>query len=134
MQCPDEHAFCSTCIHHFLATQGSECPECKVALSVERLTPWSRVLRNLLGELRIRCAFAADGCNETLALSSITSHEQSCPHGHRTCRHCRQVLERRERGKKKKTKNKKEDAEEEQSALWDKSARKVAKWPLIADC
>lgn len=92
VQCPEEHAFCSSCIHQYLATQGSECPECKTALTPETIRPWSRVLRNLLGELLLRCTYVSEGCTTVTSLFNIISHEATCPHGTRSCRHCRVIV------------------------------------------
>eukprot|EP00051_Salpingoeca_urceolata_P013698 m.173202 g.173202 ORF g.173202 m.173202 type:complete len:456 (-) comp17867_c0_seq1:185-1552(-) len=89
VQCPEEHAFCQSCIHFHLAAQKM-CPECKTELSVETLMPWSRVLRNLLADLKLTCEHAADGCTAVVSLGDLVTHEKSCQYGTQPCRFCRE--------------------------------------------
>lgn len=51
---------------------------CKVPLRDASVKPWPRLLRNMLGELSIRCIHHGSGCNRILRLTSLEAHEKSC--------------------------------------------------------
>ena len=82
-----------SCIHAYLASVGSECPECKTPVNPENLRPWSRVLRAMLSELKLRCNHVDKGCNAIVTLGSIAAHEKECKFGLQTCKWCRESIE-----------------------------------------
>jgi uncharacterized coiled-coil DUF342 family protein len=47
--------FCYECITNWIQTQNASCPICQESLSVDVLTKASRMIRNMLNRLRIKC-------------------------------------------------------------------------------
>eukprot|EP00656_Telonema_subtile_P018832 TRINITY_DN20225_c0_g1_i2.p1 TRINITY_DN20225_c0_g1~~TRINITY_DN20225_c0_g1_i2.p1 ORF type:complete len:533 (-),score=83.35 TRINITY_DN20225_c0_g1_i2:175-1773(-) len=85
MQLPCEHIFCECCIHDWLV-RTPRCPNCRVATGSEQVQPVSRLLRNLIQGLEVRCKYDSE---HTMALELLQPHEDTecparplqCPHG-----------------------------------------------------
>ncbi|KAL3859817.1 hypothetical protein ACJMK2_010010 [Sinanodonta woodiana] len=78
VQAPCEHAFCRQCIEGWLVHETT-CPEDRQPLSISRLRPLFRYMRNDLARLNIRCKNHTQGCNFVTMLESIRTHEKECP-------------------------------------------------------
>ena len=73
----NEHLFCSDCITEHLNTNSHTCPECNEDLTVETLRP-SRLVSNILSELKIKCDYSHRGCQEYIRLEKLDSHVKNC--------------------------------------------------------
>ena len=67
VMCKNEHYYCSSCIKKHLENSAF-CPTCLEHLSVETLKEASRIVKNYLSELNIRCDFYGRGCPEMVQL------------------------------------------------------------------
>eukprot|EP00301_Raphidiophrys_heterophryoidea_P001223 c10596_g1_i1.p1 GENE.c10596_g1_i1~~c10596_g1_i1.p1 ORF type:complete len:666 (+),score=110.21 c10596_g1_i1:152-2149(+) len=90
------HLFCNHCITSLLAVAPKHkkrkggasvgCPTCFIQLNNSQIIdpPW--VLVNLIKSLKVKCTFAAKGCdNQTLTLNTIDKHEEACGYGPAKC-------------------------------------------------
>ncbi|CAB4039003.1 RING finger 151-like [Paramuricea clavata] len=75
--CRNEHPFCRDCIIRHL-TNDQRCPACMDELTLDTLTKPSRLLTELLSELRIRCEFVERGCEEFVQLQYLEKHVEKC--------------------------------------------------------
>ncbi|KAH8285812.1 hypothetical protein KR018_009255 [Drosophila ironensis] len=75
--CGCEHAFCRKCIEKWLR-QKPICPVDRSDLLPGQLVPVSRLMRNMLSRLKMKCVFAENGCSQLLALEEYRSHIASC--------------------------------------------------------
>ena len=75
--CKNEHYYCSSCIKKHLENSAF-CPTCLEHLSVDTLKEASRIVKNYLSELNIRCDFYARGCPEMVQLGDLKRHVRSC--------------------------------------------------------
>lgn len=104
---PDcEHTFCRQCIEGALQNATDDqhcCPQCRSMVPkphTQHLKPVPRMLRNILGQLKVKCRFAP-GC-EAPAMSPavLRTHELSCPkdpNAAQLCTHgCRLLLTNQE--------------------------------------
>ena len=57
-----EHSFCEACIKGWLDQGNNTCPTDRQPLTQEALKPPSRITRQLLDKLNIRCKHYAEGC------------------------------------------------------------------------
>jgi len=78
LESPCEHIFCSAEITSWLASGHSDCPECRTALSLRDLKKPSRIIRNMLGSIRLSCNFKTNGCTEIVQYSKLESHIAVC--------------------------------------------------------
>ena len=90
--CPKEHAFCSACIRLHLAQKQAECPECQTPIRPEDLNPAPRILRNMLADMRMSCAFKKQGCTHVTRLEQLAAHEKTCTFGEQPCKYCRRTF------------------------------------------
>ena len=77
VMCKNEHYYCSSCIKKHLENSAF-CPTCLEHLSVDTLKEASRIVKNYLSELNIRCDFYARGCPEIIQLGDLKRHVRSC--------------------------------------------------------
>ena len=76
--CPrNQHCFCRGCISKHLEN-SQRCPTCADKLTEEALTVPSRMVRDYLDELKIRCVYHDRGCEEIVQLQHLDQHEDSC--------------------------------------------------------
>ena len=76
--CPrNQHCFCRGCITKHLEN-SRRCPTCADELTEETLTVPSRMVRDYLDELKIRCVYQDRGCEEIVQLQHLDQHEDSC--------------------------------------------------------
>ena len=76
--CPrNQHCFCRGCITKHLEN-SQRCPTCADELTEETLTVPSRMVRDYLNELDIRCVYHDRGCEEIVQLQHLDQHEDSC--------------------------------------------------------
>jgi len=72
-----EHAFCSDCIHEWLANQQT-CPLDRTPLQKEELNSVPRIMKNMLGKLRVKCENKEHGCKEIVRLDARADHSANC--------------------------------------------------------
>lgn len=77
--CGCEHAFCSACIDKWML-EKQICPVDRSDLMRGHLVPVSRLMRNMLSRLKIKCTFADSGCAQELSLEDFRTHVASCEH------------------------------------------------------
>ena len=78
MQCVrNEHSFCKPCITRHLQETSQSCPTCIEPLTLETLRP-SRIVTDLLSQLRIRCDNSDKGCGESVRLEVLDVHVANC--------------------------------------------------------
>ena len=77
VMCKNEHYYCSSCIKKHLENSAF-CPTCLEHLSVDTLKEASRIVKNYLSELNIRCDFYPRGCPEMVQLGDLKRHVRSC--------------------------------------------------------
>ena len=76
--CPrNQHCFCRGCITKHLEN-SQRCPTCADELTEETLSVPSRMVRDYLDELNIRCVYHDRGCEEIVQLQHLDQHEDSC--------------------------------------------------------
>ena len=76
--CPrNQHCFCRGCITKHLEN-SQRCPTCADKLTEETLSVPSRMVRDYLDELKIRCVYHDRGCEEIVQLQHLDQHEDSC--------------------------------------------------------
>ncbi|EDW77527.1 uncharacterized protein Dwil_GK24545 [Drosophila willistoni] len=74
-----EHAYCRECIGKWIKEKNN-CPVDRSDLFHSQLVPASRLMRNMLGRLKIKCCYFENGCAEVLELEDFRSHLASCDH------------------------------------------------------
>ncbi|XP_017047745.2 E3 ubiquitin-protein ligase NRDP1 [Drosophila ficusphila] len=74
-----EHAYCRVCINKWLLHKQT-CPVDRLDLLTVHLVPVSRLMRNMLSRLKIKCLFAQDGCEQLLSLEEFRGHVAECEH------------------------------------------------------
>ena len=77
VMCKNEHYYCSSCIKKHLENSAF-CPTCLEHLSVDTLKEASRIVKNYLSELNIRCDFYPRGCPEIVQIGDLKRHVRSC--------------------------------------------------------
>ena len=96
--CPrNQHCFCRGCITKHLEN-SQRCPTCADELTEETLTVPSRMVRDYLDELNIRCIYHGRGCQEIAQLQHLDQHEDSCGFTPAVCRNegCGVTLNKRD--------------------------------------
>ena len=93
----NEHLFCRDCITEHLNTNSHTCPECNEDLTVETLRP-SRLVSNILSELKIKCDYSHRGCQEYIRLEELDSHVENCGFAPVKCSNeeCEMIVNKRE--------------------------------------
>ncbi|XP_037024144.1 E3 ubiquitin-protein ligase NRDP1-like [Bradysia coprophila] len=77
VETPCEHFFCMECIKNWLLLK-KDCPIDRQPLRKPQLRKPSRLLRNLLGRLEIKCDFEEYGCNMAVKLENLDNHRSIC--------------------------------------------------------
>ncbi|EDW57934.1 E3 ubiquitin-protein ligase NRDP1 isoform X1 [Drosophila virilis] len=72
-----EHAFCRYCIEKWMQ-EKQICPVDRSDLMPIHLVPVSRLMRNMLGRLKIKCCFAENGCTALMPLEEYRNHVANC--------------------------------------------------------
>ncbi|XP_064553812.1 E3 ubiquitin-protein ligase NRDP1-like [Drosophila montana] len=72
-----EHAFCRYCIEKWIQ-EKQICPVDRSDLLPIHLVPVSRLMRNMLGRLKIKCSFADNGCTALMPLGEYRNHVANC--------------------------------------------------------
>ncbi|XP_014760436.2 E3 ubiquitin-protein ligase NRDP1 isoform X2 [Drosophila ananassae] len=85
--CGCEHAYCRACIDKWMQ-QKQICPVDRSDLLPGHLVPVSRLMRNMLSRLKIKCSFAENGCSQLLALEEYRSHVAGCEHNPKVVVEC----------------------------------------------
>ena len=102
-----EHYFCRGCIEDWVkAKRGSAgpsgakrvtCPECRIKFSPKSdLKPAGRLMRNLLGDVAMKCAFKA--CDEVVSYKDFGDHTDHCdfnPANKIQCPFCNETMLRK---------------------------------------
>ena len=80
-----EHTFCRECISRWLEGDRRTCPEDRESLSSNDLKPASRLTKQLLNKLIVRCKNYSDGCvlmSKFEDMTQLIEHEDNqCPWG-----------------------------------------------------
>ena len=98
MQCVrNEHSFCKPCITRHLQETSQSCPTCIEPLTLETLRP-SRLVTDLLSQLRIRCDNSHKGCGESVRLEVLEGHVATCEFSAVQCSNdgCEVIINRRD--------------------------------------
>ena len=86
VRCQYEHAFCSHCIHRWLALKKT-CP-IGHPLKPDGLID-ARLVRKFVDKIIVKCRFHRNGCAESYPIETIVTHESGCtfPDSSLPCRH-----------------------------------------------
>ena len=99
VQCQNnEHYFCRKCITKHLENSET-CPLCKDRLKLETLRPPSRIVANVVPELKkARCRHVSRGCTENVEVKDVLLHEQTCGYAPVVCSNegCKETVNRRD--------------------------------------
>ncbi|EDW73030.2 uncharacterized protein Dwil_GK16866 [Drosophila willistoni] len=82
-----EHAYCRVCIQKWII-EKQICPVDRTELLSGQLVPASRLMRNMLARLRIKCVFAENGCEQLLQLDEFRRHVDTCEHNPKVVVEC----------------------------------------------
>ena len=102
---PCEHYFCHKCIVQSLQSQSNSaqsCPACRARTSPLDITCASRIIEQMLSNLRIKCPLQEDGCKEELTRGSIQDHlDRYCAFSEVECpdQSCHLFVQRKETAK-----------------------------------
>ena len=79
VQCQNnEHYFCRKCVTKHLENSET-CPLCMDQLTLETLRPPSRIVLEIVSQLRKpRCRHVSRGCTENVEVKDVLLHEQTC--------------------------------------------------------
>jgi hypothetical protein len=78
---PCEHLFCEGCLLSWLQRRdtGSEtCPMCNAVIDPQRVAKPSRIILNIIGELKRRCDHSSEGCPWVGPMNEYAAHARSC--------------------------------------------------------
>lgn len=95
-----ENSFCVSCLRTWTNKQklsgNAACPfNCK--LKEKRAPP---ILNSFLSKLQIRCAYAPNGCRETVSYDALEKHEQTCSFEKTPCQVCKTPVSHRDQNNK----------------------------------
>ena len=83
VQVPCEHTFCKMCIQNWLDQGNRSCPVDRKDLSSDSFKPPTRITKQLLDKLTVRCKNYVDGCHLQCKLEymeQLIQHEEKwCP-------------------------------------------------------
>ncbi|XP_017037313.1 E3 ubiquitin-protein ligase NRDP1 [Drosophila kikkawai] len=82
-----EHAFCRACIEKWML-EKQICPVDRSDLLRCHLVPASRLMRNMLSRLKIKCSFGDSGCLLHLRLEDYRLHVASCEYNPKVAVEC----------------------------------------------
>lgn len=80
-------AFCESCIKPYIEIKRA-CPADRKPLTVANLSAPSVTVSQMLNVLKLKCAFAINGCLEVITPESFEQHEKNCPYGKNLCQQC----------------------------------------------
>ncbi|XP_022232582.2 E3 ubiquitin-protein ligase NRDP1 [Drosophila obscura] len=83
-----EHAFCKDCIEKWMKLK-SLCPVDRSELVPSHLVPASRLMRNMLARLQIRCPFAEHDCPMVMPLDEYRAHVSGCQYNPKVLVDCK---------------------------------------------
>ncbi|XP_001357310.3 E3 ubiquitin-protein ligase NRDP1 [Drosophila pseudoobscura] len=86
-----EHAFCRVCIEKWMLLK-KQCPVDRSELLPSHLAPASRLMRNMLGRLQIRCPFSENDCPLILSLDDYRAHVLVCQFNPKAIVECKNCL------------------------------------------
>ena len=99
VQCQNnEHHFCRKCITKHLENFET-CPLCKDQLTPETLRPPSRIILEVIPQLKKpRCRHVSRGCTENVEVKDVLLHEQTCGYAPVVCSKegCKETVNRRD--------------------------------------
>ena len=99
VQCQNnEHYFCRKCINKHLGNSET-CPLCMDRLTVETLRPPSRIVLEMVSQLKKpRCRHVSRGCTENVEVEDVLLHEQTCGYAPVVCSNegCKETVNRRD--------------------------------------
>ena len=100
VQCQNnEHHFCRKCITKHLENSET-CPMCMDHLIVETLRPPSRIILEIISQLKKPvCSHVSRGCTENVKADELLLHEQTCGYAPVVCSNegCLQAVNRRDK-------------------------------------
>ena len=100
VQCQNnEHHFCRGCITKHLGNSKT-CPLCMEQLTLETLRPPSRVILDIVAQLKKpRCSHVSRGCEENVQVEELLLHEQTCGYAPVVCSNegCKETVNRRDK-------------------------------------
>ena len=100
VQCQhNEHYFCRTCITKHLENSET-CPLCKDQLTLETLKPPSRIILDIVSQLKKpRCSHVSRGCTENVQVEELLLHEETCGFAPVVCSNegCEETVNRRDK-------------------------------------
>jgi len=80
--------FCEPCLDTWIQLQDqtrSTCPNRCINFHKEKASP---NVKSILSELKLKCTFEPNGCQEALNYDTLTKHEQTCGYRGCTCKGC----------------------------------------------
>ena len=90
-----EHMFCRVCIAKWISETEiiatTNCPECRTNFSVNDVGKPSRILLNLIAEVRLRCV--NPGCEEIIKYGDYITHGLQCEMAAVKCDGCLTYLD-----------------------------------------
>ena len=99
VQCENnEHYFCRKCITKHLENSET-CPTCMDQLTLETLRPPSRIVANVVPQLKKpRCRHVSRGCVENVEVEDVLLHEETCGYAPVVCSNegCKETVNRRD--------------------------------------
>ena len=99
VQCQNnEHYFCRKCVTQHLENSET-CPRCTDQLTVETLRPPSRIVLEIVSQLKKpRCRHVSRGCTENVDVEDVLLHEQTCGYAPVICSNegCKETVNRRD--------------------------------------
>jgi hypothetical protein len=100
VQCQNnEHHFCRGCITKHLGNSET-CPLCMEQLTLETLRPPSRIILDIVAQLKKpRCSHVSRGCEENVQVEELLLHEQTCDYAPVVCSNegCKETVNRRDK-------------------------------------
>ena len=105
INCECGHTFCKTCVRELIDNRNKSCPECR-QIMVTRKRSHSQTndnqrglvvvngylfirnikINSIISELKIKCDFEFNGCQQTPQLGLLSDHLKTCEH--RNCQTC----------------------------------------------
>ncbi|SPP82321.1 E3 ubiquitin-protein ligase NRDP1 [Drosophila guanche] len=86
-----EHAFCKDCIEQWMK-QKTLCPVDRSELLPSHLAPASRLMRNMLGRLKIKCPYSVHECPSEMSLAEYRAHVDTCQYNPKVIVECKSCL------------------------------------------
>jgi len=80
--------FCKPCLDTWIRRQGqtrSICPNRCINFYKQKAPP---IVKSMLSQLKLKCTFEPNGCQEAINYDTLTKHEQTCGYRGSTCTGC----------------------------------------------